>query len=133
MATTEDGASRAYNNINTRIVYISSAGRTFLRMSVRGGRAERSGERGPDGGGAKGSVRIEGNRLIGTETFLSGARQYIATFDSSFTSCTLEVIDAKNGAAAIKRRGPDGRLYTVTASTGSPTCSVKSGNAFAGH
>jgi len=133
IATAEDGAARSYNNINTRTVYISSAGRTFLRMNLRGGRSERSGERGPEDASAKGSVRIEGNRLVGTEAFMSGARQYIATFDSSFTSCTLQVIDAKSGGAAIKRKGPDGRSYTVTASTGSPSCSVQNGNAFGAH
>ena len=132
MATTENGQTRSYNNINTRTVYISSAGRTFLRMSLRGKKMGRSGERGPDDAGAKGSVRLEGNRLVGTEAFESGARQYIATFDPSFSSCTLQVIDAKSGSAAIKRKGPDGRMYTVTASTGSPSCSVQSGNAFGG-
>jgi hypothetical protein len=132
MATTEDGQTRSYTNVNTRTVYISSAGRTFLRMSLTGQRAGRSGERGPNEGGSKGSVRLEGNRLVGTEAFESGARQYIATFDPSFTSCTVQVIDAKSGDAAIKRKGPDGRMYTVTATTGSPSCSVQSGNAFGG-
>ena len=132
MAMSDDGQSRSYNNINTRTVYISSAGRTFLRASLRGGRTARSGERGPGDGGSRGSVRLDGNRLVGTETFESGARQYIATFDPSFTSCTLQVIDAKSGSAAIRRKGPDGRMYTVSATTGSPSCSVQSGNAFGG-
>ncbi|MBI3700001.1 MAG: hypothetical protein HY242_06075 [Afipia sp.] len=132
IATSDDGQQRSYTNINTRTVYISSAGRTFLRMSLRGGKAARSGERGPEDAGAKGSVRLEGNRLVGTEAFESGARQYIATFDPGFTSCTVQVVDAKSGGAAIRRKGPDGRMYTVTAATGSPSCSVQSGNAFGG-
>ncbi len=132
MATTEDGQTLSYNNINTRTVYISSAGRTFLRMSLRGQKAGRSGEKGPGDSGGHGSVKLQGNRLVGTEAFESGARQYVATFDPSFASCTLQVIDAKSGSAAIKRKGPDGRMYTVTASTGSPSCSVQSGNAFGG-
>lgn len=132
MATSEDGQTRSYSNINTRTVYISSSGRTFLRKSLRGGKAARSGERGPEDAGSQGSVRLEGSRLVGTEAFQSGARQYIATFDPSFTSCTMQVIDAKSGDTAIKRKGPDGRMYTVTASTGSPSCSVQSGNAFGG-
>ena len=132
MATSEDGQQRSYSNLNTRTVYISSAGRTFLRMSLRGGKAGRSGERGP-GEASNGSVSLQGNRLVGTESFESGARQYIATFDPSFSSCTLQVIDAKSGGAAIKRKGPDGRMYTVTASTGSPSCSIQSGNAFGGN
>ena len=132
MATSDDGQTRSYSNINTRTVYISSTGRTFLRASLRGGRAARSGERGPEDAGSRGSVKIEGNRLVGIEAFESGARRFIATFDPSFTSCTLEVIDAKSGNAAIRRKGPDGRMYTVSATTGSPSCSVQSGNAFGG-
>ncbi len=132
MATTEDGQTRSYNNINTRTVYISSAGRTFLRMNLRGNRISRGAEKGPGDFGGRGSVKLEGNRLIGTEAFESGARQYIATFDPSFASCTVQVVDAKGGSAAIKRKGPDGRMYTVTASTGSPSCSIQSGNAIGG-
>ena len=132
IATTEDGQTKSYNNLNTRTVYISSAGRTFLRKSLRGGKNARSGEVGPDDISSQGSVKLDGNRLIGTEAFASGARQYIATFDSSFASCTLQVVDAKSGNTAIKRKGPDGRMYSVTASTGSPSCSVQSGNLIGG-
>lgn len=131
MATSDDGQQRSYSNINTRTVYISSAGRTFLRRSLRGGKAARSGDVGP-GEGTNVSVSLQGNRLVGTEAFESGARQFIATFDPGFTSCSLQVIDAKSGGAAIKRKGPDGRMYTVTASTGSPSCSIQNGNAFGG-
>lgn len=131
MATSDDGQQRSYNNINTRTVYISSAGRTFLRRSLRGGKSARSGDVGP-GEGTNVSVSLQGNRLVGTEAFESGARQFIATFDPGFSSCTLQVIDAKSGGAAIRRKGPDGRMYTVTASTGSPSCSIQSGNAFGG-
>ena len=136
-ATSADGGTKGFSNINTRMVYISSAGRTFLRMQVRtSGRkvAGRSAEKGPGEGGSRGSVRLEGNRLVGTEAFASGARQYVATFDSGFSSCTLTVIDAKAGGAKIQRRGPDGVMYVIdSVSTGSPTCSIQSGNAFSGN
>lgn len=131
--TSEEGRTVSFNNINTRTVYISSAGRTFLRMSVRGKRAERGAEKGPDDSGGRGSVKIDGNRLVGTEAFASGARQFVATFDPSFTSCTLSIIDAKAGNASIKRRGPDGAMYTLSSvSTGSTSCSVQSGNTIGG-
>ena len=135
-ATSADGGAKGFTNINTRVVYVSSAGRTFLRMQIRSsGRkdAARGADKGPGEGGSRGSVRLEGNRLVGTEAFASGARQYVATFDSGFSSCTLSVIDAKAGSAKIQRRGPDGVMYVVdSVSTGSPTCSVQSGNAFSG-
>lgn len=132
--TRSDGKPVSFSNIHTRVVYVSSAGRTFLRKQVRStgrkGKA-RGDDFGPGEGGSKGSVRLEGNRLVGAETFTSGARQYVATFDSGFSSCTLSVIDAKAGGAKIQRRGPDGAGYVLdSVSTGSPTCSIQSGNVF---
>ena len=132
--TRADGTNVSFSNINTRVVYVSTAGRTFLRMEIKGRRAARGADRGPGEPSPRGgSVRLEGNRLVGTEAFASGARQYVATFDSGFSSCTLSVIDAKAGGAKIQRRGPDGAMYVLdSVSTGSPSCSIQSGNAFAG-
>jgi hypothetical protein len=128
-----DGTPASFSNINTRVIYISSAGRPFLRAQVRGRKAARQAERGPgDNSPRGGSVSLQGNKLVGVEGFASGARQYIATFDPAFSSCSLSVIDAKAGAANIKRRGPDGAMFEIdNVSTGSPTCSIQSGNAFA--
>ena len=133
------GTSRNVTNANARTVYISNAaGRPFLRMKLtstrasRGNPDSRSGDRGPDDTG-RGSVRFEPGKLVGVETFTSGARQFIATFDTSYSSCTLTVVDARAGSAAIMRRGPDGAMYKVeNATTGSQSCSIRSGNAFAG-
>ncbi len=129
-----DGTTVSFSNINTRLVYVSSAGRPFLRMQVSGRKAARSGELAPgEGGGSRGaSVNFQGDKLVGTESFASGARQYTAAFDPSFSSCSLSVIDAKASGAPIQRRGPDGVMYEISSvSTGSPSCSVQSGNAFA--
>jgi hypothetical protein len=131
--TRADGTNVSFSNLNTRVVYVSSAGRTFLRKEVRGRKASRGADFGPGEGGSNGSVRLEGNRLVGAEAFVSGARQYIATFDAGFSSCTLSVIDAKAGGAKIQRKGPDGAMYVIdSVSSGSPSCSIQSGNAFAG-
>jgi len=128
-----DGTPVSFSNVNTRLIYISSAGRPFLRAQVSGRKASRGRELGPGESGPRGgNVSIQGNRLIGTEAFASGARQYIATFDAGFTSCSLSVIDAKAGSARIKRKGPDGAMYELdNVSTGSPSCSIQAGNAFA--
>ena len=130
------GEQKSFTNINTRSVYVSTAGRPFLRVRLTS--ATKSGtsrglDVGPGEGSGRGGVRFEGNRLIGTEAFRSGARQYIATFDASFASCTLSVLDGRSGGEAIRRRGPDGAMYTLgPVTTGSPSCSIQSGNAFAG-
>jgi len=128
-----DGTPVSFSNLNTRVIYISSTGRAFLRAQLRGGKATRQGDLAPGetarGGGG---VSFQGNRLVGVEGFASGARQYVATFDAGFSSCTLSVIDAKSGGAKIRRRGPNGAMYEIdSVSTGSPTCSIQAGNAFA--
>ena len=128
-----DGTPVSFSNVNTRVIYISSTGRPFLRAQVRGRKAARQAELGPGESSPRGgNVNLQGNKLVGVEGFASGARQYVATFDAAFSSCSLSVIDAKSGAAKIKRRGPDGAMYELdNVSTGSPTCSIQSGNAFA--
>jgi hypothetical protein len=132
-ATSTAGQSRNYTNTNRRTVYISSAGRPFLRMHLSGGGNSRSGDVGPGEkptGVRTGSVNFEGGKLIGVEGFTSGARQWTATFDGSYSSCTLSIVDAKEGNAAIQRRGPDGVLYKIdSVATGAPSCSIQSGNA----
>jgi hypothetical protein len=65
--------------------------------------------------------------------FASGARQWTVSFDGNFFSCTLSIVDAKSGDATIQRRGPDDILYKAeNVTTASPSCSITSGNAFAG-
>ena len=131
-ATAADGQSKNFTNVQNRIVYVSTTGRPFLRATVSGGKNSRSGERGPEDT-ARGNVHFEGGKLVGVESFMSGARQFIATFDGSYSSCTVSVIDAKAGNAAIQRRGPDGIMYKVeNVSSGAPSCAIQAGNAFAG-
>lgn len=132
--TGPDGRTRNVTNANTRTVYVSNAGRPFLRMQLSSTRSRdsRKGDRGPEDT-SKGSVRFEPGKLIGVETFTNGARQFIATFDASYSSCTLSVVDAKAGSGPIQRRGPDGAMYKVeNVSTGGQACSIANGNAFAG-
>ena len=127
-----DGTGGSFANQNTRTIYISSAGRPFLRMQLRGRNNSREGNLAPDQASSKGGVSFQGNLLVGTETFMSGARQYRVTFDPSFSTCTVQVIDAKSGGTNIMRKGADGAMYEITSvSTGSPACSIQSGNAFA--
>ena len=125
-----DGTPFSFSNVNTRIIYISSAGRPFVRISVRSKKLMREVNSAP-GQSGRSHVNFQGDRLVGVEVFDSGARQYTATFDPAFSSCSLSVIDAKSGSTKIKRWGPDGATYELdNVSTGSPICSIQSGNAF---
>jgi hypothetical protein len=138
-----DGSERTFHNSNVRTVYISSAGRLFARVNLnsadyRGvGRSENfaPGQSRNDQGGVS-EVHFEGNRLVGRTTFTSGgARQYTATFDASFSSCTASVITGTAaGAGSITTRGPDGSVVKVTNMTAEgASCAIQDGNAFAGH
>jgi ribosomal protein S18 len=130
-----DGEQVSFNNTVALTIYVSSAGRVFLkkRVTSQKGRASREVSKAPGESGAyPGSVRFQGDRMVGVQTWASGAIQYTATFDAGFSSCTLSVIDAKGASGKIVRKGPDGRTYTIeSVSTSSPSCSVQSGNAFA--
>ena len=69
---------------------------------------------------------------MGVIPYGTGARQITVTFDSSFSSCTANVIEGHSGGV-IRRQGPNGTMYEITsATTSSPSCSIQSGNAFSG-
>src|SRR5262245_32617888 len=127
------GQSAGFNTQVTRIIYVSSNGRLFMRhiaTSMAKGRRARGGDYEPGGGG--GSFAFQGNRLVGTMTWAAGARQITATFDPGFTSCTATVIDGRTADGTIRRKAPSGEMVEVTSvSNSTPTCSIQIGNAFA--
>jgi hypothetical protein len=132
MAKSPDGQSKGYTTQVTRMIYMSSAGRLFMRHRATLSSAKNAPSRGGDfapGGG--GSFSFQGNRLVGVISYEIGARQITVTFDPGFSSCSLTVIEGKAGGI-IKRKGPDGRTYELSGvTTNSPSCSIQSGNAFA--
>jgi hypothetical protein len=138
-----DGPTRQFTTAVTRIIYISSQGRLFMRHTatagsgnIRGGmgapRPSRQGEFGPADSGRGGSFTFQGNKLVGVMPYDGGARQISATFDGSFSSCTASVIEGNAGSGSFKRKGPNGVVHEITdATTSGVSCSIQSGNAFA--
>jgi len=125
------GLTRGFSTQVSVIIYVSSAGRLFFRKRIANGHFSRGKDIAP--GEGRGSASFQGNRLIGVVPFEAGARQVTVTFDPGFTSCTASIIEGHGSGGVIRRRGPDGAMYEVTsASTSSPSCSIQSGNAFAG-
>ncbi|MDO9299513.1 hypothetical protein [Bradyrhizobium sp.] len=118
----------------SRTVYVSSGGRLFERASRSNKRGKKQTDNAPDttrnkGGEATG-IRFSGNRLIGHTAFAQGARQWVATFDSSFSKCTVAVTFGREGGA-MKRRGIDGVMHTNESMTASgESCSIRDGNPF---
>jgi hypothetical protein len=114
-----------------RIVYISSKGRPFIRVSGGDNYNSHTFEVGPDV--AKGSTDFRGNVLVITGQNMAVARQITIIFDAAFSGCTASVRAGKNGAAP-KWIGFDGAPYELLSiSVGSASCSIKDGNAVAGH
>ena len=131
-----DGAKHRFATNVTQTIYASSAGRLFLRRNTANqgrGMGSNTAERGPDGEqslGTGSNVAFRGNALVGTVGYASGAVQFTATFDSSFSSCTVQVVYGRSGGD-IKKRGPDGSRYIIhNIEATQPTCQISDGNPF---
>ena len=127
-----DGSTRVASRQVTRMIYISSQGRLFMKVMRSAGRNSETKERGPEDAG-KGSIRFVGNRLVGVLPFISGANQLTISFDPSFQSCTAEMIAGGEGNKPRVWKGINGVTYTATGKTSvsGVSCSIQQGNAFA--
>jgi hypothetical protein len=130
----------SFNALTTQSIYVSSSGRLFIRSTLRSARRAQIGrtkdlEPGYKIGGqgyARGE-RFQGNTLVGTSEFASGARQFTAKFDSGFSTCTLNVVMGTSGGTTMRLKGASGEMVDINSiSAVSPTCLIQSGNAFAG-
>jgi hypothetical protein len=132
-AKSADGQTRGFSTSVSRIIYVSSAGRLFMRHAATSGRASRGGDFAPDDPrSGKGSFHFAGNKLIGVIPYSMGARQITVSFDAGFSSCTASIIEGHTAGGVIQRKGPNGVMYEITsATTSSPSCSIQSGNVFA--
>jgi hypothetical protein len=122
-------------------VYVSDAGRPFVRLARQGERGRGNNtDRAPTGdeqkqGTGAGNLNpsFEGNTLNVVTTMRSGARIVQATFGAGFSNCSLRVIFGKEGGADLYHRGMDGRMYKIISTDVSGTsCSIRAGNAFGG-
>jgi len=134
-----DGSSRNPQINTTRTIYVSSAGRLFVKgtrsINNRMYQGTKNTARGPDGsGGGSGNFSFEGDRMIGTAVFDGGARRMTVSFDPSFSSCTATVVYGKSGSANQKWQSLDGNTTyeVISISVGAVGCSVREGNAVAG-
>jgi hypothetical protein len=109
------------------IVYISSAGRPFVRASSTNGNFSNSGDRGPE----QNNARFEGDKLVMTGVSIGIARRLVTTFDAGFASCATSVTIGKAGANA-RIVGFDREIHNVVSmQAGGASCSIANGNALA--
>ena len=136
MAKTSMGATRSFNTQVSRIIYVSSNGRLFMRhratRTVGLKSRSRGGDFAPDDERqGRGSFNFQGNRLVGVIPYANGARQITISFDSSFGTCSASIIEGRSNGT-IRRISPGGEMVEISsATTSSPSCSITAGNAFA--
>jgi hypothetical protein len=127
-----DGSTLTAQRNITKTMYVSSAGRIFARNFRTNGKNVQDVEAGPERTGA--SFHFDGANLVGTIPIGNGASQLIISFGSGFQSCTAQAVLGREGGRTFIWKGLNGIMYTATgaASVSSPSCSIQSGNAFAG-
>jgi hypothetical protein len=122
--------SNPSNTMHT--IYISDAGRIFSKRESWRGSSSQTGHGSPEQTAS--AFRFEGNRLIGTRQQLGGgASQLTISFDQGFQNCTASVQYGRESGKPYQWRGLQGELFTAKElpTTSTPTCSVRTGNAFA--
>jgi hypothetical protein len=118
---------------NQRTIYVSTAGRLFLRSTTTATNGRFYASKTADKAPGDSQIRFEGRRLIGNRAYSRGAGQMTIDFSPDFRSCTVSLIFGKEGGAPIRWKGLDGTIHEViSAKAVSSTCSIKEGNAFAG-
>lgn len=111
-------------------IYISSAGRIFSRKV----RYDRNASQTMEGEPGVNTWRFVGDKLVGTSLYVSGAGQTTIDFDSSGQTCTASVKFGRDAGRPMTWKGVNGVTFTATGPwvVSNVTCSVASGNAFAG-
>jgi hypothetical protein len=125
-------------------VYISSAGRTFNRLTFsgygmgrRGGGRMRSGSSEQVSGESSDRARslsFSGRTMTAVSPMGGGARRILVTFDSGFSGCSAQVLTGKaSGESTIRSRSlmnPGSRVEILSVKTGAASCKIQNGNVF---
>jgi hypothetical protein len=121
--------------VSRRVVYISSAGRIFVRQSYDTSRGGESTETGPGektpSGGAR-DVRFEGGNIVAMAAISGGmAGRMVISFNHNYSACTVDATIGASGSGprVMRRRGVllEVRSHRISGQS----CSVREGNAFA--
>jgi hypothetical protein len=128
-ARADDGTPSAARSI-TVTFYISSQGRAFVRVDQVGsgqGRPSSRDEKGPESRQA----HFNGNQLVASGKWGSGAAQTIVSFDPSYRTCTANVRVGLADGKPFSYIGFDGKRYTATGKTvvNNVSCAIRDGNA----
>jgi hypothetical protein len=121
------------------IIYISASGRPFIRIRTvtrgQGGAIdEQVGASGKTSIGGSQTADFKGKSLTVISVFQGGAQRVQIDFDGNYESCTASVIAGKEAGLKTYSRlnGAKALVEVQSESTSSATCTIESGNAFAG-
>jgi hypothetical protein len=121
--------------VSRRVVYVSTAGRIFVRQSYDTSRGSESAETGPGektpDGGAR-DVRFEGGKIVAMAAISGGmAGRMVISFNQNYSSCSVDATIGRSGGGppVMRRRGV--LLEVKSHSISGQSCSVREGNAFA--
>ena len=126
-----DGSTRTATRSSVRIIYISSAGRIFTRLTRRDSGTTDVKDAAPEN--PKNNFHFEGSKLVGVMTFATGAALMTIGFEGSGQSCSANLISGRD-KGAFRFKGLNGVMYDATgpATFSGVSCSIASGNAFGG-
>jgi|KBSMisStandDraft_5_1062788.scaffolds.fasta_scaffold430444_2 hypothetical protein len=119
-----------------QLLYVSSAGRIFVRLTGQSVRGTRTGEAGPDDtttpdGDAR-SASFQGNKIVLMSNRGGGARRMVISFDRNYSGCSVDLAFGKPNGGPFMQRGPRGGMAElISTSFSGQDCSIVEGNAFA--
>lgn len=121
--------------VSKRLIYISSAGRAFMKAEFKSARrsAERKYAPGESTvGGTARDVAFEDGKLVASSAFQQGAIRIAIAFDGPYSKCTVDIRYGRDGGANIRRKSIDGVMREIVEShVSGETCSISTGNLIA--
>jgi hypothetical protein len=119
-----------------QLLYVSSAGRIFVRLTGQSARGTRTGEVGPDDrstpDGEARTASFQSNKIVLISNRGCGARRMIISFDQNYSGCSIDLAFGKPGGGPFMRRGPRGGMAElISTSFSGQNCAIVEGNAFA--
>ena len=95
------------------VVYISKAGRLFVRAARRGGQKSQSRDFVPgDTGAGIRETRFVGSQLVSMVQFVSGASQLTADFNPGYRDCRMNLVMGKEHRAPVRVTGISGTIWS---------------------
>lgn len=123
-----DGPTASSKWNSRRIIYVSSAGRVFSRVTRSNDTQSFTDDRSPEAkASAEPQFTIRGNTIVSRDTKNGFRNSITITFDPTFTSCNVDPRVDVVGPSKDR----DGSKFQAQSYSAEMKCSVKAGNAFA--